>query len=108
MQRKNIQTVIEVFAKATRGYLFFQIPVRSCDDSHIRLPGSVLAYTFIAFLLQNTQQLALELQRDLADLIQEQGATRGNLETAGPVFDSSGEGALGVAEKFALKQFLRD
>jgi hypothetical protein len=107
LQRKNIQTVIQVFAKATRLYFFFQIPIRGCDDSHIRLPGSVLAYAFIAFLLENTQQLALELQRDFTDLIQEQGATRGNLKPAGPVLDSPGEGAPGVPEKFAFKQFLR-
>src|SRR6516165_7012001 len=108
LQWENIETVIKVFAKTARGYLFFQISIGGRDDPHIRLPGSVLAYTFITLLLQNPQQLGLQLQRDFTDLVQEQGSTGGEREAAGSILDSPGERALGVTEKFAFKQFLRD
>src|SRR5215469_5294707 len=106
LQRENVQPVVKIFAKTARGYLFLQIPVGGCDDSHIHVPGSVLPYTFITLLLQNPQQLALEFQRDFTDLVQEQASTRGGLETAGSILDSPGERTLSVAEKFAFKQSL--
>src|SRR6516165_6813341 len=108
LQRKDIETVIEVFAKVTRAYVFLQISIGGCDDTHIRLPGSVLAYTFITLLLQHTQQLALELQRDLTNFVQEEGSTSSDFETAGSILDRPGERALGVPKKFTFKQFPRN
>jgi hypothetical protein len=103
LQRENVQPVVRMFAKAARGYLFLQIPIGGCDDSHIRVPGSVLPYTLITLLLQKTQQLALESQRDFTDLVQEQGSSRRGLETAGSILDSPGERALGGGRKIRFQ-----
>lgn len=54
------------------------------------------------FLLQNPQQLALQFQRDLTGLVQEQGPTRGGFEAAGPILERAGERALSVTEEFTL------
>jgi hypothetical protein len=63
--RKDIQSVVQVFAKA------------ACrDDPHICVPGFLLSHAFVTFLLQNAQQFALHFQRDFADLVQEQGSSR--------------------------------
>ena len=59
-------------------------------------------------LLQHPQQLHLGLQRQLADLVQEDGAPVGELEAADPAIQRSGERALDVAEELALHEPRRD
>src|SRR3989449_9067477 len=54
-------------------------------------------------LLQDAQQLRLELERDLADLVEEQRAAVGHLEAADLLGDGAGEGAPLVPEELALE-----
>src|SRR5262249_33237976 len=105
---KDVQPVVEVLAKATLLHLFLQIPISGGNDSHVRPPRSLLSYTFVTFLLQNSQELALQFQRDFADLVQEQGSTRSGFETPDPISNSAGKRAPRVAEKFTLVEILRD
>ena len=49
-------------------------------------------------LLQGAEQFRLQGDRHFADLIEQQGASAGRLEFAGPGADGSGEGAAGVAK----------
>lgn len=46
-------------------------------------------------------------ERDLADLVEEDGAAIGELEAADPVTQRAGEGALHMAEELALEQVAR-
>ena len=55
-------------------------------------------------LLQDAQQLGLQLQRDLADLIQKHRAAIGQLESPDALRDRAGEGALLMPEQFAFEQ----
>ncbi len=55
-------------------------------------------------LLQDAQQLRLQFERDLANLIEEDGALVGELEAADALRDGAGEGAALVPEKFAFEQ----
>ena len=59
-------------------------------------------------LLDRAQQLDLHRQRQLADLVEEQGAAVGRLEQAFLVGAGAGEAALAVAEELALHQLGRD
>ena len=59
-------------------------------------------------LLQRAQELDLHLDRDLADLVEEQRAAVGELEAARLGADRAGEGALLVAEQLGLHQRLGD
>src|SRR5206468_9847000 len=59
-------------------------------------------------LLQDAQQLRLELERDLADLVEEQRAAVGHLEAADLLGDGAGEGAPLVPEELALEQTRRN
>ena len=52
------------------------------------------------------QQFDLHRQRQIGDLIQEQGATIGRLEQSQLVAVGTGEAALEMAEKFAFHQFV--
>ena len=70
--------------------------------------GARLADALELPLLQHAQQLALQLERDLADLVEKQRAAVGQFEPADAVAQRAGEGALDVAEELALEQFARD
>ena len=77
------------------------------NQPHIDLDGTAAADTFQLAFLQHAQQLGLEGRRDLADLVEEQRAAVGRLETALARIDRAGEGPLLVAEEFGLEQVFR-
>ena len=58
--------------------------------------------------LERPEQLGLQLERQGADLVEEQGAAVRQLEQARLGGDRAGEGALLVAEQLALEQVGRD
>src|SRR5262249_24795471 len=55
-------------------------------------------------LLQDAEQLGLQLQRDVADFVQEERSLVGQLETTSLRADGAGEGALLVTEQLTLQQ----
>src|SRR5262249_52265079 len=55
-------------------------------------------------LLEDAEELRLELQRQLADLVEEQRPGLGLLEAAGAARGRAGEGALLGAEQLALQE----
>ena len=58
--------------------------------------------------LQNVKELGLDLGRNLADLIEEDGAAVGELEAADALGDGAGEGSLFVAEELAFHEARRE
>ena len=77
------------------------------EDAHVDLDRAVAAHRLEAAFLQHAQQLGLQLERQLADLVEEQGAAVRHLEAARPIAARAGEGALHVAEQLALEQAVR-
>ena len=59
-------------------------------------------------LLQRAQELHLEVERQLADLVEEERPLVGDLELARPRRDGAGERPLHVAEQLALDEVLGD
>ena len=59
-------------------------------------------------VLQGAEQLHLHVERQLADLVEEERAAVGLDELAGPLLGGAGEGALLVAEQDALDEVLGD
>ena len=53
------------------------------------------------------KQLALQRKRDIADLVQEQGAAGGGAEEADAVCFGVGEGTAAMAEQLAFEQLRR-
>src|SRR4051812_10131513 len=57
--------------------------------------------------LEGAQELRLQLERQLADLVEEDRAAAGLLERADPAIDRAGERALLVAEELAEQELAR-
>src|SRR3546814_15841866 len=69
-------------------------------DGNLLAPADPLDHA----LLQETQQLDLERQRNVADFVEEQRAPRRLFDLADHGLDRAGERALFVAEQFAFEQ----
>ncbi len=78
------------------------------DDPRIDRNGDAPADPLDHPLLEEAQQLDLQRQRNVADLVEEQGAALGQLDLADVRLDRAGERAALVAEQFGLEQVLGD
>ena len=74
------------------------------DHAHVDPAVLVFAHPAHGAGLQHAQQLGLQLQGQLADLVEEDGAAVGLEEGAVAIADRAGEGAAHVAEQLALDQ----
>ena len=66
--------------------------------------SAIAAEAFEFLFLQDAQEFGLQLERDVADFVQEKGAAIGELEAADFLVDGAGEGAAFVAEEFGFEQ----
>ncbi len=102
----DVDAVIQILAKSFLADHFFQRPRRGGHHPHV--DGDFLAPANAANLplLQRAQQLGLQHQRQFAQLVEEERAVIGKFQQADPPAFGAGEGALFVAEEFALQQAL--
>ena len=108
LHRKHVEAEIEVFAKPAALHFLLEVAVGGGDQAHVDGAGALFADAFEIALLQHAQQLALQFQRNFADLVEKQRAAVGEFEPADAVAHRAGEGAADVAEELALEQFARD
>src|SRR6476659_6653565 len=103
---KYIQTIIEIFAKPTGANLGAEIPIGGRYDANVNVFRLLVAHPLVLFFLKHTQELALQVQRYLADLVEEQGTPIRCLETAQSILERACKRPLHVTEKLALIEFL--
>ena len=99
-----VDAMKEVFAKRTARDGVFEIAVRSGDDADVAADRGMIADALEHSLLQDTQQLHLHGRAHVPDLVEEESAALGDLETALAGGDSAGKGALFVAEQLGFEQ----
>jgi hypothetical protein len=100
----HVDAVVQVGAVLAALHHLLEVAVGGADQPHVDLHRLAAADAFELALLQHAQQLGLEGRRDVADLVEEQRAAVRHLEAALAVAHGAGEGALLVAEEFALQQ----
>src|SRR5262249_18390077 len=100
----HADAVEEVAAEPPEPDLLLEIAVRRRDEADVDLAPAVGADALHHAVLQHAQQLRLERERGLADLVEEQRASVGELELAFALGDRAGERAARVAEQLALQQ----
>ena len=76
------EAVIEILAEAARRDHLVQVLVGGADDARVDRDRLAAADPLDHPLLEEAQQLDLERQRDVADLVEEQGAAMGELDLA--------------------------
>ena len=106
--REHVQAVEQVLAEAFLADHAAQIAVGGRDHAHVGLEHTLVADAPEARLLEHAQQAGLELERHVADLVQEQRAALGQFEGAAAVAMGPGEGAAHVPEQLALDELGRN
>ena len=98
--RQHAEPVKKIFAKAAFGHGTGQVGVRGRDHPNIDRLAAAGTHLVDGVLLQKAQQVGLQLQRQVGNLIQKQGAAGGCLNQAGPSGHGAGERAALVAKEF--------
>ena len=105
---EDVQAVVEVVAQLALGHRGDGIHVRGRQDADVDFLLDPAAQPPEFPLLQDAQQLDLRHRHHLGDLVEEQRAAIGELETAGAPIGGAGERAALVPEDLALEQRFRD
>src|ERR1700734_3763789 len=104
LDRKHIQAEIKVAAKIAISHHPCQIAMGSSYEPDIDLMRPAASQTFEFLLLQDTKQFGLQRRRNIADLVQEEGAPIGQLEAAKFLRYCPCERTFFVAEQLAFQQ----
>src|ERR1019366_1987161 len=104
----NGQADVQFLSKLPAGNGLLQVPVRGRQDAGVALNLLPASYALEALLMEKAQELHLDRGRQLTDLVQEERASGGGFDVPLALGVSTREGALFVAEQFALEQVLRD
>ena len=104
----HVETVEEVLAEAAGGDLVVDVAGGGRQDPDVHLAGLRLADGADLLVLEDAQQLHLKDVRELADLVEEEGAAVRLHEEPAAGAIGAGEGSLGVTEQLALQERLGD
>src|SRR5262245_7024770 len=80
--REDAQAIEQVLTKATIGDGLLEIAIRRGDDSNVDAVSAIVADALVLAFLQHSQQLALQIERNLSDFVKEDRASVGQLEAA--------------------------
>ena len=107
LDRDDVQPVEQILAEPPVLHHLPQVDVGRGDDADVDLDRLHAAEAHELALLDHAQQLGLRLERDVADLVEEDAALVGEVEQPLLRVDGAGERALDVAEQRRLEQIGR-
>ena len=104
----DVQPEVQIGAELTVLDHPLEVAVGGGDDADVDGDGVIRADRGDGLFLQDAQELGLRRQRQVADLVEEQGAAVGGGDVPGARREGAGERPLGVAEELGLDERLRD
>ena len=102
--REDIQSIVEIVPESILPDFVRQITIGGGNDPHVDVHRARAAQSLELSLLQNAQQLWLQLDRKVADFVQEQRPSMSELEPPGLARMRSRERAALASEQLALDQ----
>ena len=106
LDAEDVEPVVEIVAERALCHDLREVAVGGGDDAHVDLDRRRRADRQDLLRFDGAQQLHLQVERQIADLVEEDRAAARALEQAFLVGDRAGEGAAQVAEELALEQTL--
>ena len=108
LDARDRQAMEQVVAEAPLLHLLIEVAPRGREEAHVDGEGPLAADTGDGAALDRAEQLRLQLQRELADLVDQERAAVGALEDALAHRHRAGERPLLVPEQLRLDQVGRD
>ncbi len=102
--REDVEPVEEIRAEPTGPHRLGEVAVRGGDDAHVEFDRARAAHALDFSLLEDAQQLDLQVQRQVADLVEEDGAPVGELEPPDLARHGARERAFLVPKQLAFHQ----
>ena len=103
----DAQSIVQVFAKFSRGDGLVQVLVRGRDHAHIHFGLFVRPDGTDFALLQDAEQLHLHREAHVSDLVEKKRAAIGGLEQALAILVRAGKCAFHVPEQFRFEKRFR-
>src|SRR5207247_4192724 len=103
-QADDVEAVEEIFAEPAGAHRVLEVGVGGGDDADVDGEGGGLAERGDLARLEEAEQLRLQVEAQLADLVEEEGAVAGAADEAGVVAGCAGERAVAVAADVAFGQ----
>ena len=98
MDRKHVEAVIQIRAKAALLDAVQEVAVGRGEDAHVDFDGLAAADAFKLTLLQHAQEFRLQVGRDLAHFVEQERAAIGEFKAAFALLRRTGEGAAFVSK----------
>ncbi len=99
-----MEPIVEILAEPAFAHFALEIAIRRRNDPHVGLAAAARTERLELALLKHPQELGLHVARQLADLIEEDGALLGHGKAPFAALCRAGEGAALVPEELALDQ----
>jgi hypothetical protein len=103
----HLEPVVEVFPHFAQADFLLEISVGGRNQTNVHLGGGRAADPLEFALFENAQELHLDLGRDVANFIEEDGAAVRPVEPALVVPDGAGERPFDMAEEFRFQEIVR-
>lgn len=103
---KYAEPIEEIAAEPPRLHLGREIAVGRRDDADVDAARAIITHPLKLAVLEHPKELRLQLERDLAGLVQEQRAAVRELEAPEPILMRARERAPHMPEELALEELL--
>jgi len=104
---EHVEPVIEILAKLSLFDEMQQVALRRGENPDVYLDGLVTPHAFEFAFLQHAQQFGLQVEGNLADLVEQQGAAVGEFEPSFTSVGGAGKAPFSWPEELAFDQVLR-
>ncbi len=102
----DIESIVEVFPEPSLPQLDGEVSIGRGDHAHVDLSHLFTAHRLYLMLLEHSEKLSLQVEPDVAHLIQEDGTPSRLFEFSRAICGGSRERTLYVTEHFAFEQVL--
>src|SRR5271155_4864513 len=101
---KHVEPIVQITAEFPVFDHFFEVAVGGSYQADINLLGPSASQTFKLPFLQGAEQLGLDLDGNIANLVEKQRALIGELKPSNLLRNRPRKGSLLVSEEFTLQQ----